>query len=675
MRELAERGTGPGAAGLGQSASTPSARPCCGASPRCRPARARCSARSPSSATAAGWTSRRAWPGWRRSTPWPPRRRWPPPRCSPTTSRCAFRHPVVHASVLRAMPPWSAPPRTAGPPARSRPPAPRASPPSSCAAPPAGDAWVVERLREAAATARARARRRPPPGSGAARSPSRPRRTAAPRCCARPAPPRSPRARRTAWRCCGPPPRRSRTARARRRAAELAAALFDRRRAAEAAAVARAALARLDGRDRELDLQLRRCWPSASGWTSASAATRPSDLRRRVAGLRGATPMERFARATVAMMDGDDTAAGHARAAAGLEAPLEGGDPGRGCRRRARPPARCGPGGSTPPPGWPSGGRAGALGGGAAAPRGDDELRGWLALDRGRCGRRGRPRGGVELGAEVALPGPRRRAAGLVVAGQGRGEDAAATSPSTGSTASSRAPGDERRPVARAGAAVRARRDAAADALELGRRYARWGLVRAVPPWRSQAAVAGRGDRPAPAARSRGAGARAPLGHAVGHRLALRGCGLVHGDAGRLAEAVDRLAESPARLELARAPIELGAALRRTRRRADARAPLEPGWTRRMRWARSLAARGRVELRAAGARPRRHALSGVASLNGQRAAGGGARGGRSHQPGDRPGAVRHGRPRSRRTCGTSSRSSTCALGARCGAALAPVTAA
>ena len=75
------------------------------------------------------------------------------------------------------------------------------------------------------------------------------------------------------------------------------------------------------------------------------------------------------------------------------------------------------------------------------------------------------------------------------------------------------------------------------------------------------------------------------------------------------------LADAPTRLEYVRVLVDLGAALRRANRRADARRPLrraleladEGGM-------RLLARRARHELHAAGARPRRSALSGVPAL-------------------------------------------------------------
>lgn len=82
-----------------------------------------------------------------------------------------------------------------------------------------------------------------------------------------------------------------------------------------------------------------------------------------------------------------------------------------------------------------------------------------------------------------------------------------------------------------------------------------------------------------------------------------------------LREAASMLAESPARLEHARALVDLGAALRRTNRRADAREPLTRGLDLADRCgARVLSQRARDELRAMGARPRRARLSGLEAL-------------------------------------------------------------
>lgn len=82
-----------------------------------------------------------------------------------------------------------------------------------------------------------------------------------------------------------------------------------------------------------------------------------------------------------------------------------------------------------------------------------------------------------------------------------------------------------------------------------------------------------------------------------------------------LQQAVDLLGDSPARLEHGRALVDLGAALRRTNRRAAARAPLRRALDMAERSdMRVLADRARHELHAVGARPRRSALSGVDSL-------------------------------------------------------------
>jgi DNA-binding CsgD family transcriptional regulator len=103
--------------------------------------------------------------------------------------------------------------------------------------------------------------------------------------------------------------------------------------------------------------------------------------------------------------------------------------------------------------------------------------------------------------------------------------------------------------------------------------------------------------------RCRAFGAQAPLG------ASLRTLGLVErGDTGiaLLEEAVAHLERSPARLEHALALVELGAAIRRAGRRADARQPLRTGLElARACGAEAVAARAHDELVTAGARPRR----------------------------------------------------------------------
>ena len=86
--------------------------------------------------------------------------------------------------------------------------------------------------------------------------------------------------------------------------------------------------------------------------------------------------------------------------------------------------------------------------------------------------------------------------------------------------------------------------------------------------------------------------------------VALRTSGLVERDIGSLREAVEVLERSEARLEHARALVDLGAALRRAGHRTDARPPLSAGLDLADRCAATLlTARAREELIAAGARP------------------------------------------------------------------------
>ena len=100
--------------------------------------------------------------------------------------------------------------------------------------------------------------------------------------------------------------------------------------------------------------------------------------------------------------------------------------------------------------------------------------------------------------------------------------------------------------------------------------------------------------------------------------MALRVNGLVRGgDEGmaRLEEAAGVLMRSQAPLERARALTDLGSALRRRGRRADAREPLREGLAIALRsGAAAVAQRAHSELIASGARPRRLALSGPDAL-------------------------------------------------------------
>jgi DNA-binding CsgD family transcriptional regulator len=100
--------------------------------------------------------------------------------------------------------------------------------------------------------------------------------------------------------------------------------------------------------------------------------------------------------------------------------------------------------------------------------------------------------------------------------------------------------------------------------------------------------------------------------------VSLRALGLLAGGATGerlLREAVDVLALSPARLEHARALIDLGGALRRANSRSEARKYLREGIDLAHRCgATALIERGNEELSATGAHPRKVMLSGLESL-------------------------------------------------------------
>ena len=140
-------------------------------------------------------------------------------------------------------------------------------------------------------------------------------------------------------------------------------------------------------------------------------------------------------------------------------------------------------------------------------------------------------------------------------------------------------------------------------------------------PWRSQAALTlrelGRTEEARELAReelalSRGWGAPRTVG------MSLRALGLVEGGhAGELLlrEAVEVLAGSPARLEHARALIDLGALLRRGNSRSEARKLLRQAVELAHRCgATALVTRGNEELAATGAHPRTILLSGLDAL-------------------------------------------------------------
>jgi DNA-binding CsgD family transcriptional regulator len=152
--------------------------------------------------------------------------------------------------------------------------------------------------------------------------------------------------------------------------------------------------------------------------------------------------------------------------------------------------------------------------------------------------------------------------------------------------------------------------DACEDLLEYGRRDEFWGGANALASrWRSHAALAlaalGDNERAFGMASDDLARARR-WGAASGIGIALRAVALVEGGGAsvdRLREAVRVLEGSPARLEHARALTDLGAALRRANRRAEARDALRSGLDLAQRCeARALAERARTELRIAGGR-------------------------------------------------------------------------
>ncbi|ADB49557.1 helix-turn-helix transcriptional regulator [Conexibacter woesei] len=152
--------------------------------------------------------------------------------------------------------------------------------------------------------------------------------------------------------------------------------------------------------------------------------------------------------------------------------------------------------------------------------------------------------------------------------------------------------------------------EALAALREFGRRDELWGGANPLASrWRARAALAltALGERDEAVAlaaedleRARRWGAASGIGTAL-RALALAGDG---GEAApRLREAVAALERAPARLEHARALVDLGAALRRGNQRAQARTALEQGVALAARLgARELAERGRTELRAAGGR-------------------------------------------------------------------------
>jgi DNA-binding CsgD family transcriptional regulator len=164
--------------------------------------------------------------------------------------------------------------------------------------------------------------------------------------------------------------------------------------------------------------------------------------------------------------------------------------------------------------------------------------------------------------------------------------------------------------------------EALADLLECGQRCQRLGILTlSGGSWRGEAAVvhAGLGDK---AQARRLAGEQLELARAFGRPrtlgMSLRVSGLVEGGAPGLAllhEAVQTLERAQAPLELARALTDYGAALRRAGQRVKARTQLERGLdVAHHCGARRIAALAREELITAGAQPRRDAITGRDAL-------------------------------------------------------------
>jgi len=163
---------------------------------------------------------------------------------------------------------------------------------------------------------------------------------------------------------------------------------------------------------------------------------------------------------------------------------------------------------------------------------------------------------------------------------------------------------------------------AVADLLALGTAATRWGIVNpAAIPWRSAAALSqsALGDREAArrlAGEEIGLARRWGATREIG--VALRAAGLVEGGGAGidlLAESVTVLRESSARLELARALLDLGAARRRAGARGAARDLLRESLDlAHALGGHAVANRAREELVAAGGRPRRDATHGRDAL-------------------------------------------------------------
>ena len=165
-------------------------------------------------------------------------------------------------------------------------------------------------------------------------------------------------------------------------------------------------------------------------------------------------------------------------------------------------------------------------------------------------------------------------------------------------------------------------RKALDDFLESGERCARLGAVmQSSAPWRAEAALVYAALGNSGEAR-RLAGEQLELAREFGRPrtlgISLRACGLIEGGESGLEllrQAVNTLEGSQSPLELARALADHGAALRRAGRRVQARGELERALDLAHRLgARRIANQARAELIAAGAKPRRDAITGRDAL-------------------------------------------------------------
>jgi DNA-binding CsgD family transcriptional regulator len=163
--------------------------------------------------------------------------------------------------------------------------------------------------------------------------------------------------------------------------------------------------------------------------------------------------------------------------------------------------------------------------------------------------------------------------------------------------------------------------EALRDFLACGERCERLGILDGLYCWRSEAAIAhvvlGNAAKARRLARKAVEVARG-FGRPRGLGVALRAAGLAEGGErglDLLAEAVEVLQRSEAPVELARALTDHGAALRRAGQRMQARAQLERGLDLAHHFgARRIAHQARSELIAAGAKPRRDAITGRDAL-------------------------------------------------------------